>query len=173
MTLKFHSILAANPDHLSAIGRVAVQWTQIEKALEMLVWDLASLKQPAAQALTTHISTMLLFDMAKAMAAQRLAKTALEDRLKAQLNHINNTLRVQRNKIIHGVWGPTASPEKIACLETTARGEVKFVIGEEMTANDILHVAAEIDQAHFSLVTLSLEIASYLGQVSTINAQEA
>lgn len=146
-----------------------MQWTQVEKALEHLVWELASMRQPTAQAVTTHIPTMVQLDIAKTLAGLRLKGTDLEDRLRMQLNLINNVLRPKRNKFIHGIWGPTASAGKIALLETTARGELKFSVGDEMTAEDILAVAAEIDAAHFQLVHLTFDISSHLGQVATIN----
>jgi len=165
----FHSILAPNQNHLSAIGRVAIQWTFLEKSIETLVWDLAPLKQPKAQAVTTHVSTLLLTDIARALAHEVLAGTGFEARLKNQLDYITNTLRPKRNSVIHGIWGPTGSAEKIALLETTARGVVKFKIGEEMSADDILILAAEIDHAHFELTNLAFEISSHLGQVTTIH----
>ena len=165
----FHSMLALNQNHLSAIGRVAIQWTFIEKSIETLVWELAPLKQPNAQAVTTHISTSLLIDTAKALAHERLAGTEFEERLKSLLGHIGNTLRPKRNSVVHGIWGPTASADKVAILGTTARGIVKFKVGEEMTAEDILVIAAEIDQANFELTTLIFEISSHLGQVTTIH----
>lgn len=165
----FHSMLAPNQNHLSAIGHVAIQWTLLEKAIETLVWELAPLKQPNAQAVTTHISTLLLIDTANALAHEKLTKTALEQQLKKLLGHISNTLRPKRNSVVHGIWGPTASPERIVLLETTARSVVKFKVGEEMTAEDILAIAAEIDQAHFELTRLSFDISSHLGQVATIH----
>ena len=127
------------------------------------------MNQPNAQAVTTHISSLLLIDTAKALAHERLVGTEFEERLKRQLGYIANTLRPKRNSVVHGIWGPTASADKIALLETTARGMVKFKVGEEMTAEDILVIAAEIDQAHFDLTTLSFEISSHLGQVTTIH----
>ena len=165
----FHSMLAANQNHLSAIGLVAVQWTFLERSIETLVWELAPLKQLNAQAVTTHISTLLLIDIANALAHERLNGTEFEQKLKTQLGHISNTLRPKRNSVVHGIWGPTASPDKIALLETTARGVVKFKVGEEMTAEDILTIAAEIDQANFELTHLSFAISSHLGQVTTIH----
>lgn len=165
----FHSMLAPTQDHLSAIGRIAIQWTFLEKSIETLVWELAPLKQPNAHAVTTHISTLLLIDTANALAHERLSGTAFEQRLKKLLGHISKTLRPKRNSVMHGIWGPTASQDKIALLETTARGVIKFKVGEEMTAEDILAIAAEIDQAHFELTHLSFEISSYLGQVTTIH----
>lgn len=167
--ITFHSMLAPNQNHLSAIGRVAIQWTFLERTIETLVWELAPLKQPNAQAITTHISTLSLIDTANALAHERLRGTEFEQKLRLLLSHISNTLRPKRNSFVHGIWGPTASQDKIALLETTARGVVKFKLGEEMTAEDILAVAAEIDQANFELTHLSFAISSHLGQMTTIH----
>lgn len=168
--MTFRSTLAANTDHLGAIGRVAVQWTFLEKSIEMLVWELAPLKQPNAQAVTTHISMSVLTNTAKALAHEALTGTELE--ALSQLDHITNTLRPKRNSIIHGIWGPASSPNKIVLSETTARGVLKYKLGEEMAAEEILQIAAEIDQAHFDLIHLTFKISSYLGQVATIDAQQ-
>lgn len=167
--MTFHSILAPNNHHLSAIGRVAVQWTFLEKSIETLVWELAPLKQPNAQAVTTHIPTLGLIDTAKALAHERLPATDLEKRLLVLLGHIGNNLRPKRNSVVHGIWGPTASADRIALLETTARGVVKFKVGEEMTAEDIWAVAAEVDQANYDLTQLCFDISSHLKQLTTIH----
>lgn len=127
------------------------------------------MKQPRAQAVTTHISTLLLIDIAKALAHEILPGTDFETRLRRQLDHIANTLRPKRNSIVHGIWGPSGSADKIALIETTARGLLKFKVGEEMTAEDILAIAAEIDQANFELTKLTFDISSHLGQVTTIH----
>jgi len=165
----FHSVMAPNNDHLSAIGRVAVQWTLLEHMIELLVWELAPLKQPNAQAVTTHIPTLGLIDTAKALAHVRLPSTDLEMRLIALLGHIGDNLRPKRNSVVHGIWGPTASADKIALSETTARGVVKFKIGREMTAEDIWAIAAEIDQANYDLTQLCFDISSHLKQITTIH----
>jgi hypothetical protein len=167
----FHSLIAPNEAHLGAIGRVAIQWTFLEKLIESVVWELASLKQPYAQAVTTHISNQQLIDTANALAYEKLSGTILRQQLNAQLNHIKNHLRPKRNSIVHGIWGPCTSPHKISYSETTARGEVKFKSGDEMTADDILDIAAEIDLAHFELTKLAFEISFHLGQVTTIEAK--
>ncbi|MDO9468089.1 MAG: hypothetical protein Q7J36_12385 [Thiobacillus sp.] len=113
----------------------------------------------------------VLTNTAKALAHEALTGTELEALLKSQLDHITNTLRPRRNSIIHGIWGPTSSPNKIVLSETTARGVLKYKLGEEMAAEEILQIAAEIDQAHFDLIHLTFKISSYLGQVATITAQ--
>lgn len=166
-------MLAPNSAHLSAIGRVAVQWTLLEETIEVIVWELASLKQPKAQAVTTHISTNLLIDIANAIAHESLAGTELERQLKSQLDHITNTLRPQRNKVVHGLWGTASSADKIVLMETTARGVLRSKESEEMTAEDILAIAANIDQAHFDLLHLSFAISSHLGQLAHIHIQGA
>lgn len=169
--ITFHSIIAPNNSHLSSIGRVVVQWTFLEKTLELLVWELASLKQPKAQAVTTHLSNPILIDVARALSHEVLQGTDLETRLRTQLDYIANVLRPKRNNIVHGIWGPTATPVKISTVETTARGILKFKSGPDMTAEDILEIAAEIDKANFDLGTLVFEISSVLGQVTTIKGQ--
>lgn len=155
----FHSIIAPDSEHLAAIGRVAVQWTFVERSIEMLVWELAGLRQPHSQAVTTHLQTLALLNMAKTLLNQRFPGTPLEERLKVILNLVGSELRPKRNKVVHGVWGPTGTPDKISITETTARGVYKFKVGEEMSAQDILEIAAEIDKAHLQLIHLAFEVA--------------
>jgi hypothetical protein len=158
----FHSIIAPNHDHLSAIGRVVVQWTFLEKTIETLVWILAPLDQPRAQAVTTHLQTLALIDIANTLMHQHLPDADLQKQLKTQLQYISSQLRPRRNSVVHGLWGPTSTTDKIALLETTARGVLKFKVGEEMTANDIYQVAADIDEANFRLMNLSFKIQASL-----------
>jgi len=164
----FRSILPPKPDHLRAIGLIAVQWTSLEKAIEMLVWELATLKQPKAQAVTTHLSNKTLIDIAKSLSREALKGTEFENRVIDQLDYIENILRPKRNSIIHGVWAPTAFTDKIVLFETTARGILKLKVGSDMTAEDILMIASEIDQRHFDLTTLTFEISMHLGQATKI-----
>lgn len=156
-----------------AIGLVTVQWTHVEQLVEHLVWELGNLQQPSAQAITTHIAFNQLIDMANALAAERIGGTSLQERLKAQLNYITNQLRPIRNKMVHGVWGPSIVPGKVVLMETTARGVVKFKVGEELAPIDIRRVAADIDAAAWELGNLTFEIASHLGQVTTIDLGSA
>lgn len=165
----FHTIMAPTDEHLSAIGRVALQWNFVEKNLELLIWEMAPLIQPKAQAVTTHLSNQLLIDMAKSLVHEAIEDQTLKDTLRKHLDYISNDLRPKRNRIIHGIWGPTASADKIALLETTARGRVKFRVGDEMTANDILEIASEIDEANFQLSKLIHDASTILGQVETIS----
>ena len=111
--------------------------------------------------------------MAKSFINEALEEGDLKVRLKDHLNYITNILRPKRNKIIHGIWGPTASANKVALLETTARGEVKFRVGEEMSAHDFLEIAAEIDEAHFHLTQLTYEASKLLGRVQTVNVGQS
>jgi hypothetical protein len=159
----FHSQIAPNNDHLAAIGRVAVQWTFLENTIEMLVWQLASLKQPLAQAVTTHIPTLTLIDIANSLAHRLIAESGLDAKLKGLLNHISQSLRPKRNSVVHGIWGPAPTPDKVVLMETTARGVLKFKFGEEMTAEDIMQIAADIDKANWQLTNLVFEISSALG----------
>jgi hypothetical protein len=158
----FHSVIAPNRDHLFAIGRVVVQWTFLEKTIETLVWELAPLEQPFAQAVTTHLQTLGLIDIANTLAQQRLGDSELREQLRTHLAYISQQLRPRRNSVVHGLWGPTASVDKIALIETTARGTLKFKVGEEMTADDILQIAADIDAANFKLTNMCFAMQAAL-----------
>ncbi|NMF58361.1 hypothetical protein [Pseudanabaena yagii] len=158
----FHSVIAPDHHHLAAIGRIVVLWTFVEHSIESLVWELANLKQPYAQSVTTHLQTLALIDMSKTLLNQHFAGTDLEERSKTLLNRIANQLRVKRNMVVHGIWSPTGTPEKISIMQTTARGILNFKVGEEMTSNDILDIAAEIDECLFQLTKLSFEVSNAL-----------
>lgn len=164
----FHSLIAPNHNHLSAIGRVVVLWTFLEKTIETLVWKLASLQQPKAQAVTTHLQTLILIDTANSLARESLASTGLDKKLRQQLSYIVQKLRPKRNSIVHGIWAPTGTPDKVIISETTARGVLKFKVSEEMSVEDILQVASEIDEANFQLTNLAFEIAKHLKQAKNV-----
>lgn len=141
----------------------------MERQVEFLVWELGKLQQPYAQAITTHIAFNNLIDMANALAAERIPGTSLQQNLKSHLQYITNELRPLRNKMVHGLWGPSEKPGMVVLMETTARGIVKLKVGEDLTSTDILRVAAEIDAAAWKLGKLSFDISSQLGQVTTID----
>jgi len=153
----FISETPLSKDHLSAIGRISVEWTLLEKAIALVVWELAGLREEQGHAVTTHIPTLTLIDMAKTLANEWLPNDPTEEKLKAHLGRIAYELRSKRNRAVHGLWGPAATEGCVALLETTARGVLKMKIGEEMTADDLLQVAADIDRARHELVSLFIE----------------
>ena len=127
----FHSVIAPDHHHLAAIGRIVVQWTFVEHTIESLVWELADLKQPYAQAVTTHLQPNALISMAKTLINQHFAGTDLETKAK-QIFNIADNLRGKRNMVVHGIWAPTGTPEKISIIQTTARGVLNFRVGEDI-----------------------------------------
>ena len=117
---KFHSLLPVNDGHLVAMGRIAILWTQIEKNFEFLVWQLAPLQQPMAQAVTTHLSNPVITDIAKSLVNEVVEDEELKNRLKTLINYITNELRPKRNKVIHGIWGPKNKPGQRAIVSNIA-----------------------------------------------------
>jgi hypothetical protein len=170
---KFHSIFALSNEHLEAMGRIAVLWTNIERQLEFLIWQLSPLKQPLAQAVTTHLSTQITIDISKSLINELLESGELKNSFIEHLNYISNQLRKKRNDVIHGTWGPTNNTDKVSLMSVTARGEVKVKFGEEMSANDFLGIASEIDSAGFKLTKLTFEASKLLGRVAYVDVGNA
>lgn len=159
----FRLTIAPQDKHFSAIGRVAVLWSFLENEVEKLVWTMAPLKQLRAQAVTRHIGNVTLYDVVLTLANLTFPSTPLETKLKASINLIENKLRPERNRIIHGIWGPHGDPDKLTLIDSTARGTFKFE-PKPYDADKILAFASQVDNAAADISDINFEIAEHLSQ---------
>jgi hypothetical protein len=167
--LLFHSLLAPDAEHVRAIGEVVVRWAQLESSLEMLIWELAPLEHPFGHALTSHMNAQQWLQVVKSLANERLRDHPLLSSLLALIRDIDDSVRVRRNEVAHSQWMPTGKAGVIQTFQTTARGKIQFKVGSEMSAYDILKVAADVDKANWELTRLSFDIAEHLGRLTEVS----
>lgn len=162
MPYPFKNMIAPRDDHLRAIGMVAVQWALLELGLNMLIWEMAPLKELRALAFTTHMNERTRADIAKSLAHEIFPGNPLEKELIDLLNHVMNGLYPDRNKFVHSVYAPCTDITKIGIQPIKARGQIKIGAIEEFSADDIEMVAGRIEEAFTELLELHSRVSAYI-----------
>lgn len=143
------------PDaYLIAIGKVCVQWSVLENALEMVVTKLAGMDiwDPRSKIMINHMSWPQKVDILSAMASElvndypRLKNygTALPLLKKAQEG---------RNQIMHGSWANEDG--MVQLMRATARGKLKIYM-DEITVDEIEEIVDDIHVAMAAIYNLVL-----------------
>lgn len=136
MTFQVSKVLPATL--LKAIGRVAVEWSQVEYWLMVAVVDLADLKDPYGRILVTHMALTPQIEGLLACAKERRREPKADDmdfenlgdeeyaELLALVREVER-LRPLRNEIVHAFWMGTEGkrPKKATHYKATARREFK------------------------------------------------
>lgn len=151
-----------NDEHLKAIGLVAVNWGFIENILSSIIWSISNLRQPRGIAITAHLSERSRKDICNALAHETFRGHPEEEELSGHLKYIFNDLYPKRNKLIHGSWGYSSTPDATDLFPISARGKVKIGPKESMTAEDILKIADEIEGAAIKLEAIRRKIIKLL-----------
>lgn len=170
------------PDHnlpdnyLREIGRVAVEWSRLEAAIETAIWTLTftaeygnapAFNDQPGRAITTHVNVLLRIDMMLTLANVRVSHSPQYQQPLAALAARIRVAYPKRNRIVHGLWEAT---ERGAFRQTyRARGEVaawfEFIssISIAETANEIANLTIDLQTFIDDLTELYLvRIPKYL-----------
>jgi hypothetical protein len=107
------------------IGRAVVEWSRLEASLDDLIWTLTGLSFEDGRVLTSRADAKTKISMLHVFAPRYLddpALTAIEEALV-----LANSLRDDRNFIMHGSWGtimPMNEPTALSLRAVSDPGEV-------------------------------------------------
>jgi hypothetical protein len=103
-------------EYYREIGRVAVEWTKVEAAIETVIWaflfvdDYAAtspwFKEQEGRAVTTHVNLLLRVDMMLSLASATFTAQGPELEMLDGLAKETRDLYPKRNKAVHGLWSP-------------------------------------------------------------------
>ena len=161
------------PDwYLREIGRVAVEWSKVEAALETIIWAFLFIdfeqtsawhREPEGRAVTTHINLLLRVDMMLSLKSAAAAATLFNtipvfDELDGIAKEVR-ALYPRRNKVVHSIWSPVGT--MVLRQSYRARGDVSPLY-DVMTLEDVKTVADEAEALYLKLdefiPRLSLEL---------------
>jgi hypothetical protein len=154
-------------DYLKEIGRVAVEWSRLEAAVEVAIWTLLfsrETERPAwfdeeiGRAVTTNIAVLLRIDMLVTIARVRIAAapqyfeplTAIAARVR--------TAYPKRNRIIHAIW--EAVPR--GAFRQTYRARGTLVASFEVIS------LAEIGATASEIATLTNDLQAFIADISDL-----
>lgn len=144
------------PDaYLIAIGKVCVQWGQLETIMALTLRKLTGIPDddPRSLVMVTHLAWPLRMEILEALV--RLLETdhphlARFDEIKPLLKKAQGG----RNRIMHAQWGPDEKGQ-ITTTRATARGTLKFHL-EGVAVADIEAIVDDIGRAAMALWKLLL-----------------
>lgn len=140
-------------DIIAAIGRVAITWSYVERAVQLCIWELAGLTPNIAEAVTTQLSLRNLIEILQTLVHERISDTKTGERLRAISLQITNDLTPKRNRFIHGQWlsaGEGVSSQEPELIVRKARGKV-VETRTVTTAAEASKVAEDIEVCFWQL----------------------
>jgi hypothetical protein len=153
-----HSFDPAIPDaQFDRIGRVAVAWSHLEATLDDLIWDFLDLCDQDGRIITTGLDARPKFEIINKLAERYFSGDQLET-LRATLQTIED-LRLDRNFIVHGIWGSIAPAKRLAAaLSFRPKAPPGQVVLETFPPIRMKSIADGIDHARFQIVELTRQL---------------
>lgn len=91
-----------SPDHATAIGYVAANWALVEDHLGWLIYNLLGLQSMPGEAVTAELPALQRLVLIRTLVGMTGNVQWIERW--ASLSNEIDTLRIERNNVIHGVW---------------------------------------------------------------------
>ena len=153
-----HTFDPAIPDaQFDRIGRVAAAWSHLEATLDDLIWHLLDLCDEDGRIITDGLDAIRKIEMARKLAERYFSDDQLET-LKAVLKTVDD-LRLDRNFIIHGIWGSIAPAKRLAAaLSFRPKAPPGQVALETFPPIRMKSIADGIDNARFAIVELTRQL---------------
>lgn len=170
-------------EYLREIGRVAVEWSRVEAAIEAMIWAFMFVDQGCpspwmrendGRAVTTHVNFLLRLDIVLSLASQcpgnrmyqpkdhKMSLWSLGPFNSAPLEMLIRWLReayTKRNRIVHGNWAMAGN--KSIRQTFRARGDITPFY-EIQTATQIANIADEIALLASNTEDLCAALVRYL-----------
>jgi hypothetical protein len=157
-----------NPDlkeHAEAIGYVCVNWSWLEFIVECVLSEFLDMPadKPEAHIVTSSIDFRKKLDVIKAIGFMRKPSTQWFAQWEGLINHIDNSLRPERNRYVHDLWrkepdrpNPSRISSQVKLVTPKARAERILQTSEtvEVDIKEVRNLAAAIRDAAVSMVRL-------------------
>lgn len=148
-------------EHLTAIGGVVIEWTRLENQCQILLWNLAGLNAHTGRCITQHISFRTLWDAVFSLMKEHETEGDVIDHLRSIYKRID-AYRVERNNLVHAIWGITPQSGNTQLGEATAtiikaRGSLNSN-QKHIRYQDIVSLGENISDAALELAEFSQTI---------------
>lgn len=129
MTEKLLSEKWLKPEHLQAIGMVAVEWSYLEHIIDDSIWQYAKIDDDIGRCFTTHMSVPMRIDVLKSLFFEHFGNSEKYKALSKIAKDIKDTVSPLRNKIVHSPWlEPENNQDAAQYLSVSARGQLKTTV---------------------------------------------
>ena len=144
-------------EQLRAIGLVCHHWSILQTCLERLIWCFCKLSMETGRLVTTQINDLTIIDITRTLCGHFLTGTPRQEALDMIGEY--DSLRIERNKVVHNTWGGSEQGEFAVGFKPTAKGEFKPNTSY-WHAVDIEHLAGDIENLTVRLVNF---ISAHVG----------
>lgn len=153
-------------DHARAIGFLCIHWASLELELDGWISALIPLEPgPAGDCVRNAWDMRDKIGVAKNLAFVRAHDPKWFDSVKTNLDHLDNTLRVERNRMVHDLWLIEGFPDSVgryarkAVLTRPKAGQFQLSTSEltRVSADDIVKVTNRIIRMSGTLLKLRSE----------------
>jgi hypothetical protein len=127
------------------IGRVIVEWSRMENTLDDLIWTLAGLTFEDGRVLTSRTDAKTKIAMLMVLAPRHLTDPTLAKVEEALV--LADSLRDDRNFIMHGSWGTIQPLNEATALSLRAASLPGEVTSESFTRYRMLEILSRINEA--------------------------
>jgi len=143
------------PDaYLIGIGKVCVQWGNLEAVMELVLVKLSGMDlwDARSKIMLNHMAWPMRMDIFKSLADQLMAD---HPRLKEYQTVASHLKKAQegRNRVVHSHWG--FEDGKVTAARASARGKLKLSL-EEITIEELDGILRDINVATAALYNLVL-----------------
>lgn len=150
------SIVSDN--HLRAIGAVVVNWTAIEMVMELTILGLYEISPDRGLVITSNLSFQNKLTILRILALRgAVADPGEADNLADILKRIENA-NSQRNRIVHGLWGPNAVQGLAELKAIRVRGRRLSTVSEKVSLSEVEEIARSFLELRFELSNLAVRI---------------
>ncbi len=140
-------------DIVAAIGRVAITWSYVERAVQLCIWELAGLTPNIGESVTAQLGLRSRIELLQTLVHERISDTKTGERLRAISQQITNDLTPKRNRFIHGQWlsvGHGVSSQEPELIVRKAKGKL-VETRTVTTAAEASKVAEDIESCFWQL----------------------
>jgi hypothetical protein len=141
------------PDaYLIGIGKVCVQWGNLEAVMELSITKMAGMDHwdPRSKIMLNHMAWPMRTDIFKSLADQLMPEYPRLKEYQAVASHLKKA-QEGRNRVVHSHWG--IEDGKVTAMRASARGKLKFSL-EAVTIDELDGILRDINVATAALYNL-------------------
>lgn len=131
------------------IGRVVVEWSRLEGALDDMIWTLTGLCFEDGRVLTKLTDAKTKIAMLQALAPRYLIDPALAKIEEALI--LADAVRLDRNFIVHGSWGTIAPMNEATAVSLRAKSAPDEITSESFSRGRMLEILDRIHQVKIAV----------------------
>jgi hypothetical protein len=134
-----------DPDLARRIGQIVYRWSSLEYLISMLLATLLKADHGGMMVITNSIAIGTQTKWIRALLSGHPQEEA-EGQMVTELLERADTLRTERNELIHGIWDTTNCEPRTALVQTVNLERAEIIRTRLVGVDDLDDLVIEIDQ---------------------------